>query len=145
MCSIPDICLLLLNINWSPLSLTQKIEHFWSRVEVVKEKSENFLRNFEEGISQVLRQLCLLFKINNHYGLICYSVIISHNIWLILPGTQLFLDSELEVESYRESSRELGLFKIREMKDKEWLIDYLQIMDFSHKKMVLDYCSEKFE
>lgn len=29
--------------------------------------------------------------------LFCYNVIISHNIWLILPGTQLFLDSELEV------------------------------------------------
>lgn len=43
--------------------------------EVVKEKFENFLRNLEEGISQVWGQLYLLFKINSHYNLISYVML----------------------------------------------------------------------
>lgn len=46
------------------VSLTTDTEDwaFLKQAEVAKEKSENFLRNLEEGISQVLWQLYLLLK-----------------------------------------------------------------------------------
>ena len=43
---------------------------FLKQAEVVQEKFENFLRNLEEGISQVLWQSYLLLKMNNHYSLL---------------------------------------------------------------------------
>lgn len=48
---------------------------FLKEAEVVEEKYENFLRNLEEGPSQVLWQSYSLFKINNHYSLIEYVML----------------------------------------------------------------------
>lgn len=54
--------------------------------------------------------------------------------WLIFPGIQLYLDSELEVGYFGGKPQGAGLVQTGEMKDKEWFIDYFQKMDFSHKE-----------
>lgn len=76
--------------------------------------------------------------------MIC-NVIINPNIWLILPGTQLCLDGELEVEYYGESPGELGLFEWGKWRIKSDLLTIFKSWVFPIKRMMLDYCSQESE